>query len=183
MYCSPTSFPNRDKETEFQAATDCKICPFDCLIFPPCICILLFLCFMTRNPNFGAIQLGEKCALQYRLYKDSVSLSDYGTLQYFNNPIIVLPFWYASFPQIFWRCMNCRHRRNKWHRQPRPRWVWRAPSAKRDLRSSEGPLEAAHAACCSQAEHLTSCPPGESEHLGGCRPLRSWQEIGLPAQS
>ena len=41
-YCSPTSLPNRDKETEFQAATDCKIGPFDCLNFPPCICILLF---------------------------------------------------------------------------------------------------------------------------------------------
>ena len=27
----------RDKETEFEAATDCKICPFDCLNFPPCI--------------------------------------------------------------------------------------------------------------------------------------------------
>ena len=54
-YCSPTSFPNHDKETEFQAATAWKICSFDYLKFPPCICILLFLCFMKRNPNFGAI--------------------------------------------------------------------------------------------------------------------------------
>ena len=42
QYRSSTSNPNRDSKSEFQAATACKICPFDCLNFPPCICILLF---------------------------------------------------------------------------------------------------------------------------------------------
>ena len=74
-YRSPTSFPNRDKETEFQAATDCKICPFDCLNFTSCICILLFLCFMTRNPNFGAIQLEKKMRAAASFTKHSENLS------------------------------------------------------------------------------------------------------------
>ena len=42
--------------------------------------ILPFVCFMTRNPNSGAIWLGKKCALQRRFTKYSVFSSGYGTL-------------------------------------------------------------------------------------------------------
>ena len=50
---------------------------------PPCISILLFLCFMTRNPNFGAIWLGKKCAQKHRFNKAFGFLS---TLRYNYNP-------------------------------------------------------------------------------------------------
>ena len=69
------------------------------------------VCLMTWNPNPQAIELEKKCELQYRLYKDSVSLSDYGN--YRNEAfsrrhlltMVVLDFIYSVHPNFQWNAL------------------------------------------------------------------------------
>ena len=57
-------------------------------------CILLFLCFVSGNPNSGAIWLGKKCAQKHRFNKAFGFLV---RLRYVNeNSLILLPSFHKK---------------------------------------------------------------------------------------